>query len=152
MRLLVFLPLITNYLSPVPSDLCRRFRGQLCAHVCTSTPTSYHCSCRNSFKLMSDGRSCKKLIAGNLLIFNQHYFRHCLKVTKKLCLDHIFLPSQSLMYIHPLTISCFQLQWTRVTPPLYSVSTVVWLWILLLYVYVERGSHFKSTGEHVQVR
>ncbi|XP_071519923.1 uncharacterized protein [Panulirus ornatus] len=39
-------------------DLCARFPGKLCAHVCVPTPGSYRCQCRAGFTLSIDGKSC----------------------------------------------------------------------------------------------
>ncbi|KAK8729424.1 hypothetical protein OTU49_008467 [Cherax quadricarinatus] len=39
-------------------DLCARFAGKLCAHVCVPTPGSYRCQCRAGFTLSTDNKSC----------------------------------------------------------------------------------------------
>ncbi|XP_042211836.1 fibrillin-2-like isoform X3 [Homarus americanus] len=39
-------------------DLCARFPGKLCAHVCVPTPGSYRCQCRAGFTLSIDGKTC----------------------------------------------------------------------------------------------
>lgn len=42
-------------------DLCARFPGELCAHVCVPTPgSSYRCECREGFELLADGKSCQQ--------------------------------------------------------------------------------------------
>lgn len=42
-------------------DLCARFPGELCAHVCVPTGgSSYRCECREGFQLLADGKSCQQ--------------------------------------------------------------------------------------------
>ncbi|KAK7076370.1 Calcium ion binding, partial [Halocaridina rubra] len=43
---------------PESEDLCARFPGKLCAHVCIPTPGSYRCQCRAGFTLSTDGKTC----------------------------------------------------------------------------------------------
>ncbi|KAK4307648.1 hypothetical protein Pmani_020604 [Petrolisthes manimaculis] len=43
---------------PGGEDLCARFPGKLCAHVCVPTPGSYQCHCRAGFTLSADGKTC----------------------------------------------------------------------------------------------
>ncbi|XP_037784060.1 fibrillin-2-like isoform X6 [Penaeus monodon] len=45
-------------LVPESEDLCARFPGKLCAHVCVPTPGSYRCQCRAGFTLSVDGKTC----------------------------------------------------------------------------------------------
>lgn len=42
-------------------DLCARFPGELCAHICVPTGgSSYRCECREGFKLLADGKTCQQ--------------------------------------------------------------------------------------------
>lgn len=53
-------PSVTDPVGLVPEseDLCARFPGKLCAHVCVPTPGSYRCQCRAGFTLSVDGKTC----------------------------------------------------------------------------------------------
>lgn len=39
-------------------DICALFPGQLCAHDCVTEGNSYKCTCRPSYRLLPDGKSC----------------------------------------------------------------------------------------------
>jgi fibulin 1/2 len=41
-------------------NICAKFPGQLCAHICINTPGSYECSCHDGFSLQSDRRTCRQ--------------------------------------------------------------------------------------------
>ena len=42
-------------------DLCARFPGELCAHICVPTGgSSYKCECREGFQLLADGKTCQQ--------------------------------------------------------------------------------------------
>ncbi len=63
----VFFTVSDDSLSPLKidtdedEDLCARFPGELCAHVCVPTPgSSYRCECREGFELLADGKSCQQ--------------------------------------------------------------------------------------------
>ncbi|CAH1783488.1 unnamed protein product [Owenia fusiformis] len=50
-----------------PGSICSRFPGQLCDHICESSPgaegaSSYKCRCHPGFQLQVDGRTCKQAI------------------------------------------------------------------------------------------
>lgn len=42
------------------TDECAKFPGQLCAHNCINTPSSYRCTCQAGFTLQADGRTCSQ--------------------------------------------------------------------------------------------
>ena len=42
------------------TDECAKFPGQLCAHNCINTPSSYRCTCQTGFTLQADGRTCSQ--------------------------------------------------------------------------------------------
>lgn len=42
-------------------DLCARFPGELCAHICVPTGgSSYRCECREGFQILADGKTCQQ--------------------------------------------------------------------------------------------
>ena len=47
-------------------DECSGSQSGYCEHICVNTEGSFHCTCRGSFALADDGRSCVPVCGGNI--------------------------------------------------------------------------------------
>lgn len=54
-------------------NICDLLKGELCAHICVSSPGSYKCECHEGFTLMADGKTCHQATFVNRLVYKPIY-------------------------------------------------------------------------------